>query len=104
MEDGCAMTDYEGADGPTTPVERNVWQSPNRDATGSPVSMTQAITRQLRQDIIDGRFAPGAWIRQEELAREYGVSRVPIRQALHALEGEGWVAMTPFAGARVLGL
>lgn len=79
-------------------------QSLDHGSSGRPRSVTQAVTTQLRQAIVDGRFAPGAWMRQEELARAYGVSRVPIRQALHALAAEGWVTLTPYAGARVLGL
>jgi len=45
----------------------------------------------LRHDILTGAFAPGEQLVQETLAERYGVSRVPIREALKVLETEGQV-------------
>jgi DNA-binding GntR family transcriptional regulator len=47
------------------------------------------------------RFLPGQRLTEEHLAREYGVSRVPVRGALHHLEAEGFTRTIPFVGAAV---
>ena len=49
------------------------------------------IVRSLRDDILNGVLAPGLQIRQEALAEQFGVSRVPVREALRQLETEGLV-------------
>ncbi len=69
--------------------------------------MTTAKTRQeaaaeaLREAIVDGIYAPGQRLRQQELARQYGCSIIPIREALHQLAAEGFVVLDPPRGARV---
>jgi DNA-binding GntR family transcriptional regulator len=52
----------------------------------------------LRAAIIRGRFDFGAPLRQEELAADLGVSRLPVREALRRLEAEGLVVMRPRRG------
>lgn len=52
----------------------------------------------LRHDIVTGSLAPGAQVVQETLAEHYGVSRVPVREALKILEGEGLVNYYPHRG------
>ncbi|WP_341783013.1 GntR family transcriptional regulator [Leucobacter weissii] len=59
------------------------------------------IADALRADILSGAFAPGERIRQEVLAERYGASRLPVRDALRALEAEGLVIMVPNTGAWV---
>src|SRR5579884_2201620 len=59
------------------------------------------VTRQVREAIIEGRLKPGIRIRQEELARQFGVSRIPVREALRRLESEGLITVVPHSGARV---
>jgi DNA-binding GntR family transcriptional regulator len=59
------------------------------------------VHRELRARIVSGRVAPGSWVRQEELAREFRVSRMPVREALSLLNEEGLVELLPFRGARV---
>ncbi len=49
----------------------------------------------IRDWILDGTFAPGAKLRDKELARDLGVSRTPIREALLRLEDEGFVQTKP---------
>ena len=44
--------------------------------------LAEAVTRQVRAAILDGRLAPGTRIRQEEIARRLGTSRIPVREAL----------------------
>lgn len=59
------------------------------------------IVRALREDILNGVLAPGLQIRQEALAEQFGVSRVPVREALRQLEAEGLVATEMHKGAFV---
>ena len=58
----------------------------------------------LRQEIMEGRFAPGRRMREIELASWLGVSRTPTRQALSRLELEGLVDMRPRVGLVVSSL
>lgn len=55
----------------------------------------------LRQAIIDGRLLPSERIRQEQVARDYQTSRIPVREALQQLQAEGFVTLEPNIGARV---
>lgn len=64
-------------------------------------TMTSSVARLLRQAILDGALPGGSVIRQEEVARKFGVSRVPIREALLKLEGEGLVETQPRRGVVV---
>ncbi|HET8840170.1 MAG TPA: GntR family transcriptional regulator, partial [Ktedonobacteraceae bacterium] len=45
----------------------------------------------IRRRIMDGIYAPGYRLNIDALAREFGVSKVPIREAIRRLEAEGWV-------------
>lgn len=63
--------------------------------------MARAVARHLRDAIYDGKLARGAPIRQEAVAQELGVSRIPVREALRELEVEGLVTIRPHSGARV---
>nr|WP_206068495.1 GntR family transcriptional regulator [Nonomuraea sp. FMUSA5-5] len=53
---------------------------------------------ELRRAITTGRLRPGTPIRQDALAEELQVSRVPLREALKTLEGEGLVTYKPHKG------
>jgi DNA-binding GntR family transcriptional regulator len=55
----------------------------------------------IRRDIIAGTFAPGSRLKAVELASRYGVSPVPVREALQQLLGEGLVVIVPNRGASV---
>lgn len=59
------------------------------------------IAASLRQDILDGDIRPGEFIRQEEVARRHGASRLPVREALRMLEAEGLTEHHANKGARV---
>lgn len=58
----------------------------------------------LRERILAGEFRPGQSLRELELCRTLGVSRNPLREALHRLEGEGLVQLRPNRGAVVTSL
>lgn len=55
----------------------------------------------LREDIVDGRLTAGSLLRQQQLAERFGVSRMPVREALFRLEAEGFISFTPNKGATV---
>jgi DNA-binding FadR family transcriptional regulator len=58
----------------------------------------------LRQAILAGRFAPGERLPTErELAMQFGVSRTSVREALRALEAQGFVAPGPATARTVVG-
>ncbi len=59
------------------------------------------IAEALREEIGRGMLKPGSALRQEELARRFGVSRLPVRDALLRLEAEGLVVIFPNRGAFV---
>lgn len=65
------------------------------------LSTPQAITEALRQAIIEGRLLAGEALRQEELAQQFEVSRIPVREALRQLDTEGWIVFLPNKGASV---
>jgi DNA-binding GntR family transcriptional regulator len=64
--------------------------------------LTQEVVEDLRQRILEGEVAPGEWLRQERLAREHGVSQMPIRDAFKQLAAEGLVEHLPYRGVRVV--
>jgi DNA-binding GntR family transcriptional regulator len=67
-------------------------------------SSGELVADHLRGAIFSGRYGPGAKLPQEEIATELGVSRIPVREALVILEGEGRVRMEHQRGAFVIGM
>lgn len=61
----------------------------------------QQLCRAIRDDIVRGVFTPGQRLTEEALAESYGVSRVPVREALRTLEAEGFASSRPYAGVFV---
>lgn len=59
------------------------------------------IASALRRAVHERALTPGHALNQDELARQYGVSRIPLREALRTLVGEGLVIMKPGLGAVV---
>jgi DNA-binding GntR family transcriptional regulator len=55
----------------------------------------------LRERILQGQYPDGMPLRQDALAEEFGVSRIPVREALRQLEAEGLVIFNPHRGAVV---
>ncbi|OIJ91559.1 GntR family transcriptional regulator [Streptomyces sp. MUSC 14] len=54
-------------------------------------AVRERVLASLREDIIGGRLAPGDRLVERELAERFGVSRVPVREAIRALVAEGFV-------------
>ena len=63
-----------------------------------PMTAQEAVLGELRRRLVGGMLRPGDQIRQDALAEELGVSRVPVREAMRILEGEGQIAYTPHRG------
>jgi DNA-binding GntR family transcriptional regulator len=59
------------------------------------------IANALRVRIMSGQLQPGERLREDAVAEEYGVSRVPVREALGRLESEGFVNLAKYRGATV---
>ncbi len=64
-------------------------------------TLSGALLEEIRQAILSGRYPAGSQLRQDALAETYGVSRIPIREALFQLEAEGLVRIVPQKGAIV---
>ena len=64
-------------------------------------SLTLAVADKLRDQIIRGEIAEGVQLRQDAIATQFQVSRIPVREALRQLEAEGLITIVPNRGAIV---
>ncbi|WP_430252406.1 GntR family transcriptional regulator [Neorhizobium sp. DAR64860/K0K1] len=62
---------------------------------------TEFVVETLRQAILSGRLPAGTPLRQDDLAEEFKLSRMPIREALRRLEADGLIDHQPHKGAVV---
>ncbi|WP_291793211.1 GntR family transcriptional regulator, partial [Brevibacterium sp.] len=69
--------------------------------SGRGTPLAQATEAAIREGIIEGRYAPGARLRERELSEELGVSRLPVREALRNLRYDGFITTTAHKGATV---
>lgn len=76
-------------------VRQYVVTTPSRGRT------TEAVTDALREAILDGALAPSIWLREDELAETFAVSRTPVREALRRLADEGLAVKTVHHGTVV---
>lgn len=67
-------------------------------------TLSENVFRRIQAAIVSGEIAPGSKISEPELARTYGISRGPLREAIHRLEGQRLVVRVPHVGARVVSL
>src|SRR5207245_1868331 len=68
---------------------------------GSTRPKADDIVLAIEDAIATGELAPGALLRQEQLASDFRVSRTPVREALRLLEAKGLVSLVANRGARV---
>ena len=61
----------------------------------------KVVAERLRDEIQDGTLSPGTRLRQNEVARRFGVSTTPVREAFAQLQAEGLVRIDPHRGAVV---
>ena len=66
-----------------------------------PLTAAERITRSLREAVLTGKLTPGTPIIQEEIAAQYNVSRMPVREAFRQLESENLISIYPGRGAYV---
>ena len=73
-------------------------------ATATTATTGQQIAKQLGQDILQGRYAPGERVGEQAVAEMFSLSRGPVRDALRILERQGLVEIRPRRGAYVVEL
>jgi DNA-binding GntR family transcriptional regulator len=64
-------------------------------------SSAEEAARYIRRLMFDGHLRPHDRVPQDDIAGVLGISRIPVREALIALEREGWVTIAPHRGAFV---
>lgn len=70
-----------------------------RELTHKPLK--EEVYDALHRQIIAGKYGPGDWLRQEEIASQMGVSMTPVREALDLLVAKGIAERVPYRGVRV---
>jgi DNA-binding GntR family transcriptional regulator len=65
------------------------------------MSTVERVEHWVRRGLLRGDFAPGAWLRQDDLAAELGISKIPVREALQRLAAASLVTFEPNRGAMV---
>jgi DNA-binding GntR family transcriptional regulator len=68
------------------------------------LTLRERVHNHLKREILAHRYPPGSELLEVPLSRELGVSRGPIREALHGLEADGLVRITPRRGAVVISM
>ena len=84
----------------TMASERNA----GKNGAGGKRPAPEVVRDGLREAIFLGRLTEGTQLRQDQLAEQFGTSRIPVREALRQLEAEGLVRMEPNRGAIVTSL
>jgi DNA-binding GntR family transcriptional regulator len=69
-----------------------------------PASLHEEVAARLRAMVFDGQLQPGQWVDEMALARQWQISRTPLREALKVLAAEGLVQLTPRRGCTVTNL
>jgi DNA-binding GntR family transcriptional regulator len=81
-------------------MQSRLWLVTRPDAIHT-TGLSDEIAFRLRAEILDGKLPLGSRLRHEELATRFGVSRTPIREALHKLQALNLVVVEPNRGATV---
>ncbi len=94
---GTTMGGLNGGDADVKArLDRIIAESAARKLTAQDLVLTS-----MREAILTGALPPGTRLRQEKLAEMFGTSRIPVREALRALEYEGLVTSLPYRGFTV---
>ena len=76
---------------------------PEQTSLAAP-ALYEQVAERLRARIFAHELAPGAWVDEQAIAAEYGISRTPLREALKVLAAEGLVQLKPRRGCYVAAL
>ena len=68
---------------------------------GSSRSKKELVSETLRQAILNGELLPGTRLVIDDLAKQLGVSPIPVREALQQLDADGYIILEPYLGAKV---
>ncbi|MFQ5970904.1 MAG: GntR family transcriptional regulator [Alphaproteobacteria bacterium] len=72
------------------------------DALGKRLSLVDEAYTQLKEKILNNQFPPGYQALEQEIARQLGMSRTPVREALIRLADDGLIEVLPRRGVRIL--
>jgi DNA-binding GntR family transcriptional regulator len=86
------------------PAQPRADRPARRAAEVRPPTLSEVVLRELREDLIRGRFEPGDPVRVDHIAAEFGISALPVREALRVLLAEGRVQYAAHKGYRVTAL
>ena len=67
-------------------------------------SLGEHVFESLKHSIVMGKISSGEWLVESHIAETLGISRTPVREAIHKLEREGLIERQPRGGFTVLGL
>ena len=68
---------------------------------GSSRSKKELVSGTLRKAILNGELLPGTRLVIDDLAKQLGVSPIPVREALQQLDADGYIVLEPYLGAKV---
>jgi len=92
-------------DGSKSKIGYNIQMAlPQLQNAVEPRTLTGQVAAVIRDSILQGKLKGGQVLRQEDLAEQLNVSRIPVREALRQLDAEGFVALNPHRGAVVVSL
>src|SRR3979411_2731860 len=66
-----------------------------------PSSLHEEVAERLRTMVFERQLGPGQWVDELALARDWQISRTPLREALKVLASEGLVTLVPRQGCKV---
>lgn len=75
-----------------------------RTARKAEQTLDARLSETLIREIMEGRHAPGTWLREQEISNRHGVSRASVREALRNVAYAGFVDIQPWRGAQVAAL
>jgi len=88
----------------TKPIETELPGLGSLKAMAERKSLGQMVYENLRQTIVRGSIAPGTRLVESQIAEAQGISRTPVREAIHKLERERFIERLPHGGFSVLEL
>ena len=101
---GATIVDNNGNSLPMSKRRPNVSTAKPATPASSEFPLDIEIANRLIREIIALQHAPGSWLREQEIAERFGVSRSPVREALRHISKQGFVEIHPWRGAQLVEL